>query len=216
MNNRRLFSFVLFGVVVFLVLWLIGSQFSREKPAVFAGGGNTGRNTAASSQSVLPWDYKVVEATVGDLINGDMVLLPDNLLLPNDRNYATGDKVWVLQYMSASMSTGADNKSSISLSSWQPIKSYESRDQADEALKSLKEQISTEVDLVGVYKTEYNGQFREFAVLTLPTGNQIKQPISEERYHKMKNEKKAKVVLEEVHNYENYDSAMAKFRGWAD
>jgi hypothetical protein len=215
MNNQRLFSFVLFGVVVFLVLWLIGSQFGKEKPAVFAGSSNTGQGTAAASQSV-PWDYKIVEATVGDLINGDMVLLPDNLLLPNDQNYATGDKVWVLQYMSAAMSTGADNKSSISLSSWQPIKSYKSKDQADEALKSLKEQINTEVDLVGVYKTEYNGQFREFAVLTLPTGNQIKQPISEERYNEMKNEKKAKVVLEEVHDYGNYDSAMAKFRGWAD
>jgi hypothetical protein len=50
----------------------------------------------------------------------------------------------------------------------------------------------------------------------MPTGNQVKQPIDEERYNILKNEKKAKVVLEVVHDYLNYDAAMAKFRGWAD
>lgn len=238
MRNGRFVSFLMVAGFVLLVLWLVNlmsgghnkdSVFTRSAGSGYASSasvsGTTGEaGTKSSSGSIppptaskqLPWDYKVEEGTVGDLLNGDMTILPNNQLLPNDQNYATGDKVWVLSYMSAEMSAGNDNRTDIKLSAWQPIKTYKTKEEADEALADLKAQVKTEVDLVGVYKTEYQGKYREFAVLTLPSGNQIKQPISEERYNALKNEKKAKVVLEEVHDYTNYDSAMAKFRGWAD
>lgn len=70
--------------------------------------------------------------------------------------------------------------------------------------------------MVGVYKTEYKGKTRNFAVLELPTGNRIKQPIDDERYTALKQAKTASVVLEEVHDFADYDLAYAKFRGWAN
>ncbi|MDB5052589.1 MAG: hypothetical protein JWM44_639 [Bacilli bacterium] len=172
--------------------------------------------TSNSNQTVVPWDYKIEEKSVGDLINGDMTILPDNQLLANDDNYATGDKIWTLSYMYAEMNADKSGKTNVVLSPWKPIKSYKTKDAADKDLLNLKDQIDTQVDLVGVYKTEDNGKFREFAVITLPTGNDIKQPISEERYASFKSKKKVKVSLEEVHNYENYDDTMAKFRGWGE
>ena len=69
--------------------------------------------------------------------------------------------------------------------------------------------------LVGVYKTEYQGKTRNFAVLTLPSGNQIKQPIDEDRYKTLKSLKKVPINVEEIHDYVDYDLAYAKFRGWA-
>lgn len=57
---------------------------------------------------------------------------------------------------------------------------------------------------------------RHFAVIELPTGNRIKQPIDEKRYAAMEKKDRVDVVLEEVHDFADYDLAYAKFRGWAD
>lgn len=169
----------------------------------------------SASPGTVPWDYQIVEGTVGDLIGGDMTVLPGNELLPNDDNYATGDKIWTLQYMGAVMDTGADNKASITLTAWKAIKSYKSKEAAESDMNKLKLSLKTEVDLVGVYKTTYQGKTRDFAVLTLPSGQAVKQPIDDARYDQLKSQKKVEVLLEEVHDYSNYDLAYAKFRGWA-
>jgi hypothetical protein len=212
-------SLLVIGASILLIVWLISSFFNKPNPTVFSGStvkssSATTSNNTNSNQTTVPWDYRVEEKTVGDLINGDMTLLPDDQLLANDDNYATGDKIWTLSYMSANMKTDSAGRTSADLSPWTPIKSYKTKDLADKDLSNLKDQIETEVDLIGVYKTEENGKFREFAVITLPSGNDIKQPVSEERYNSFKSKKKVKVTLEEVHNYENYDNTMAKFRGW--
>ncbi|KAA9005815.1 signal peptide protein [Paenibacillus spiritus] len=170
----------------------------------------------SSAVATVPWDYKVVEGTVGDLVGSDMTVLPDNTLLPNDNNYATGDPVWTLQYMDAELTTDADNRNTVKLSAWTPIKSYGDLKSATEDMQNLKLSVTTEVDLVGVYKTEYQGKTRNFAVLELPSGNRIKQPIDDERYKAMEKKKRISVVLEEVHDFADYDTAYAKFRGWAD
>ncbi|MHA6531783.1 signal peptide protein [Paenibacillus sp. BAC0078] len=167
------------------------------------------------SVSRVPWDYRVVEGTVGDLIGSDMTVLPDNEMLPNDGNYATGDKIWTLQFMDAELVTDADQKNDIRLSSWSTIKSYGDQKSAIADLKNLKVSITTDVDLVGVYKTKYKNKTRNFAVIELPSGNRIKQPIDDNRYKALEKQKKASVVLEEVHDFADYDSAYAKFRGWA-
>jgi hypothetical protein len=177
---------------------------------------NKAKSAAAAGSSTVPWDYKVEEAKVGDLVGSDMTISPNNQLLPNDDNYATGDKVWVLSYMTAEMKTAADGQNSVNLSQWAPLKSYRTADAAQTDLAGLKVQLKTEVDLVGVYKTDYQGKSRYFAVITLPTGNSVKQPIPEERYKSMKEQKTVKVMLEEVHDFGDYDLAMAKFRGWVD
>ncbi|MCE3203897.1 signal peptide protein [Paenibacillus sonchi] len=170
---------------------------------------------STDSVSRVPWDYRVVEGTVGDLIGSDMTVLPDNEMLPNDGNYATGDKIWTLQFMDAELVTDADQKNDIRLSSWTTIKSYADQKTAAEDLTRLKVSITTDVDLVGVYKTEYKNKTRNFAVVELPSGNRIKQPIDDKRYKALEKQKKASVVLEEVHDFADYDSAYAKFRGWA-
>lgn len=168
------------------------------------------------SVSRVPWDYRVVEGKVGDLIGSDMTVLPDNELLPNDGNYATGDTVWTLQFMDAELVTDADQKNEIRLSSWTTLKSYGDQKTATEDLANLKVSITTDVDLVGVYKTQYQDKTRNFAVLELPSGNRIKQPIDDKRYTALEKQKTASVVLEEVHDFADYDSAYAKFRGWAN
>ncbi len=183
--------------------------------------GNTGSvfhtdTESTDSVSRVPWDYRVVEGTVGDLIGSDMTVLPDNEMLPNDGNYATGDKIWTLQFMDAELVTDADQKNDIRLSSWTTIKSYADQKTAAEDLTRLKVSITTDVDLVGVYKTEYKNKTRNFAVVELPSGNRIKQPIDDKRYKALEKQKKASVVLEEVHDFADYDSAYAKFRGWAN
>jgi hypothetical protein len=212
LRNKRLIGFLLIAVGIIVVIWLIGQAFGGKTPTVLSGN----NEASSSSKNVVPWDYRIEEKTVGDLINGDMTLLPDNQLLPNDDNYATGDKVWTISYMNAEMKTDSAGRTNVVLSAWTPIKSYKSKALADTDLASLKELVDTEVDLVGVYKTEDKGKFRDFAVITLPSGNDMKQPISEERYTNFKSKKKVKVTLETVHNYENYDDTMAKFRGWKE
>ncbi|MFD0960104.1 signal peptide protein [Paenibacillus chungangensis] len=164
----------------------------------------------------VPWDYRIVEGTVGDLIGSDMTLLPNNELMPNDGNYATGDKAWILQFMDAELVTGADERNEIRLSAWRTIKSFKDESTAKGDLEQLKVAITTEVDLVGVYKTEYKGETRNFAIVELPSGNRIKQPIDDARYTDFEKKKTVDVHLEEVHDFADYDLAYAKFRGWAN
>ncbi|SIR12893.1 hypothetical protein SAMN05421578_107176 [Paenibacillus macquariensis] len=175
-------------------------------------------STAETTDNVsrVPWDYRVVEGTVGDLIGSDMTVLPDNELLPNDGNYATGDKIWTLQFMDAELVTDADKRNDIRLSSWEAIKSYGDQKTAAADLTNLKVSITTDVDLVGVYKTKLKDKTRNFAVIQLPSGNRIKQPIDDKRFTAMEKQKTVSVVLEEVHDFADYDSAYAKFRGWAN
>ncbi|WP_044478477.1 hypothetical protein [Paenibacillus antibioticophila] len=178
-------------------------------------------HTSAGSEQIMessrvPWDYRIQQATVGDLVGSDMTLLPDNELLPNDGNYATGDTIWILQFMDAELTTDESQKNEIRLSTWSPLKSYPDQGSAEKDLAELKVAVTTEVGLVGVYKTEYNGDTRNFAVLELPTGNRVKQPVDDERYEQLKNVQKVAVVLEEVHDFADYDLTYAKFRGWAN
>ncbi|WP_068784004.1 hypothetical protein [Paenibacillus phocaensis] len=201
----------------FLVTWMLVLSV-----AVLGACGNTTSvfSTNAGSESALttsrvPWDYKIVEATVGDLVGSDMTILPDNDLLPNDNNYATGDKIWILQFMDAELTTDENQKNEVRLSSWTTLKSYPDQASAEKDLAELKVSVTTDVDLVGVYKTEYQGKTRSFAVLELPSGNRIKQPIDDTRYAALEKAKTASVVLEEVHDFADYDLAFAKFRGWA-
>lgn len=218
---------IVIGGILFLVIFSMivnscsernsswgSSSVSWEDSSNYGSGSGSAAQSAPQSNTV-PWDYRLVEGTVGDLVGGDMTILPDNDLLPNDDNYATGDKVWELQYMGAVMTTDANDRTDVTLTAWKPIKSYKTKDAADTDMAKLKLNLKTEIDLVGVYKTTYQGKTRDFAVLTLPSGQTIKQPIDDERYEKLKPLKKVNVVLEEVHDYSNYDMAYAKFRGWA-
>ncbi|MFF2480239.1 signal peptide protein [Paenibacillus sp. NPDC058071] len=164
----------------------------------------------------VPWDYKIVEGTVGDLIGSDMTVLPDNQLMPNDGNYATGDAVWSLQFMDADITADENNRNDIRLSSWDTIKTFKSEKEAKEDMGKLKLSLTTELDLIGVYKTEFEGKTRNFAVVELPSGNRIKQPIDDKRYEAFTKLKKVKAKLEEIHDFAEYDLAYAKFRGWAD
>lgn len=201
------------AIAMMLLTVLLLSACSNNQQSVF----HTDTATEATdSVSRVPWDYRVVESTVGDLIGSDMTVLPDNDLLPNDGNYATGDKIWTLQFMDAELVTDADQRNDIRLSSWSTIKSYGDQKTATEDLENLKVSITTDVDLVGVYKTQYKDKTRNFAVLELPSGNRIKQPIDDKRYTALEKAKTVSVVLEEVHDFADYDSAYAKFRGWAN
>jgi hypothetical protein len=213
---KRVRNLVLLGLFLLLGIGVISAILPDSEPEVMqtSSTDNTVIDKANSSENEMPWDYKVIEAEVGDLVDGDMTILPENNLLPNDENYATGDKIWVLQNMRAKMTAKDNRPTDIQLSAWEPIKSYKLKEAAEKDLQNLKGIIKTEVDLVGVYKTEYQGKYRQFAVLKLPTGNIVKQPISEERYKKMKDLKKVNVILEQVHDFMNYDMAVSKFRGW--
>ncbi|UVI30048.1 hypothetical protein [Paenibacillus spongiae] len=209
---------LLFGGIFFIIIIGIfsnSSLFSGSESSPVMDSADYMTTAVAEDTTALPWDYRVVEGTVGDLIGSDMTVLPDNDLLPNDNNYATGDKVWTLQYMAAHMITNSNGRNDVTLTGWKPIKSFKSEAAAKADLDKLKIQLNSEVDLVGVYKTELDGKQRQFAVLTLPSGNQIKQPIDEQRYESLKDAKKVNVILEEVHDFANYDMAYAKFRGWA-
>lgn len=117
-----------------LLTVLLLSACSSNQGSVFDSG------TAQTSDSVarVPWDYRVVESTVGDLIGSDMTVLPDNELLPNDGNYATGDKIWTLQFMDAELITDADQKNEVRLSSWSTIKSYADEKRQQRILPILK------------------------------------------------------------------------------
>lgn len=210
-RNKRIGMFIfwviIIGVIVAVSAEILGSS----------GEANTDSGAGpASTESEVPWDYRIEQAKVGDLIGGDVTISPDNQLMPNDNNYATGDNIWVLSYMSADMKTNSDGKNEVTLSSWKPIKTFKDEAAAKEDMDKLKIELQTEVDLVGVYKTEYKGQNRFFAVLTMPSGHDIKQPIPEERYNAMKNKEKVKIVMEELHDFSDYDVAMSKFRGWVN
>jgi hypothetical protein len=197
-------SLVLMVVILLSACGNAGSVFSTSSAV-----------ESTDNVSRVPWDYRVVEGTVGDLIGSDMTVLPDNEMLPNDGNYATGDKVWSLQFMDAELVTDAEQRNEIRLSSWSTIKSYGDKKSATEDLTHLKVSVTTDVDLIGVYKTKYKEKTRNFAVIELPSGNRAKQPIDDKRYTEMEKKKTVSVVLEEVHDFEDYDSAYAKFRGWA-
>lgn len=212
--NKRSTRFVkarIGALCMMLLMAMLLSACSNNPESVF----NKGTTETTDSVSRVPWDYRVVEGTVGDLIGSDMTVLPDNELLPNDGNYATGDKVWTLQFMDAELVTGADERNEVRLSSWTTIKSYADQKTAADDLVNLKVSVTTDVDLVGVYKTKFKDKTRNFAVLELPSGNRVKQPIDDERYTALEKQKTASVVLEEVHDFADYDSAYAKFRGWA-
>ncbi|PLT46048.1 hypothetical protein B8V81_4479 [Paenibacillus pasadenensis] len=209
------------GVLGAALLALALAGCSTGSSSVFdtSGGSSSGASaagqSAAADTSVVPWDYRVAEAEVGDLIGGDMTILPDNQLMANDSQYATGDKIFTLQYMTANLKENSEGKASVSLSAWTPIKSYRAKAEADADLERLKLRLKTKVDLVGVYKTELDGKSRQFAVLELPSGQVVKQPIDEDRYASLKSAKQADVILEEIHDFSEYDLAYSKFRGWA-
>ncbi len=166
--------------------------------------------------NTVPWDYRIQEGSVGDLIGSDMTVLPDNELLANDNNYATGQQIWTLQSMSATLTTDDQGRNDVQLSGWTTLKSYPDEASAKTDLENLKVSVTTDVDVVGVYKTALNGETRNFAVLELPSGNRMKQPVDDARYGKLKDVKEVAVVLEEVHDFADYDLAYAKFRGWAN
>jgi hypothetical protein len=198
-------------LVVVVMLALLLSACSMDK-YIDVGSGDA----SSSDVSRVPWDYRIVASTVGDLIGSDMTVLPNNELLPNDGNYATGDSIWSMQFMDAQLTTIADERNDIQLSGWSTIKSYADEATAVADMANLKVSVTTDIDLIGVYKTEFKGITRSFAVLELPSGNRIKQPIDDARYSAIEKKQQVSVVLEEVHDFADYDSAYAKFRGWAN
>ncbi|OWA35951.1 signal peptide protein [Saccharibacillus sp. O16] len=207
-RRRRAGSTRLLAMLPLLVLVLVLGACSKSSVLSTNADDGPGTNT-------VPWDYRIQEGTVGDLVGSDMTILPDNELLPNDGNYATGQKIWTLQTMSATLTTDDNGRNDVQLSGWTTLKSYPDESAAKTDLENLKVSVTTDVDVVGVYKTEYKGQTRNFAVIELPSGNRIKQPVDDARYGKLKDAKTTSAVLEEVHDFEDYDLAYAKFRGWA-
>ncbi|OWR31847.1 signal peptide protein [Saccharibacillus sp. O23] len=207
-RRRTAGSARLLAMLPLLVLALVLGACSKSSVLSTNADDGPGTNT-------VPWDYRIQEGTVGDLVGSDMTVLPDNELLPNDGNYATGQKIWTLQNMSATLTTDDNGRNDVQLSSWTTLKSYPDENAAKTDLENLKVSVTTDVDVVGVYKTEYQGKTRNFAVVELPSGNRIKQPVDDARYGKLKDAKTTSVVLEEVHDFEDYDLAYAKFRGWA-
>jgi hypothetical protein len=198
-------------LIVLMMFTLLLSACSMDQSSVF----HTGEETT-SNVSRVPWDYRIVASTVGDLIGSDMTVLPNNELLPNDGNYATGDSIWTMQFMDAEITTNPDERNDLRLSAWSTIKSYADEATANADMANLKISVTTDINLVGVYKTEFKGITRDFAVLELPSGNRIKQPIDDSRYSAIEKKKTVSVLLEEVHDFADYDSAYAKFRGWAN
>ncbi|WP_068773321.1 hypothetical protein [Paenibacillus sp. FJAT-26967] len=212
-QQRKMRNRIIIGIIVAFVLLGLIASCAGDKTNVLDPSANS---SSSAESSVVPWDYKIEQSKVGDLIGGDMTLQPNNQMLPNDNNYATGDNVWVLSFMTAEMKTASDGKNDVTLSAWTPLKTFKTEKEAKTDMDQLKLQIETEVDLIGVYKTQYESKERDFAVVKLPSGHNIKQPISKERYAELKDKKRVKVVLEEVHDFSDYDLAMSKFRGWAN
>jgi len=218
LKKTRFWLMAAAAVFAIFVIWGIAG-LAHKKPSVMnaaSASGNSATDANGSDSNNMPWDYQIQEAKVGDLLDGDMLLLPNQERISNDQNFATGDQVWVLRYMNATFTTNDQGKNDVSLTQWKPIKTYKTKDEADNDLTDLKKEIKTDVHLVGEYKTELDGKFRYFAVVEMPTGQKVKQPISEERYMKFKDKENVSVVIEEVHDYSDYDLSMAKFRGWAD
>lgn len=214
-KTKRLLLFIAGGVIFFLIILFNSGLGGGSDYDGLEANTITEVSETADTAATVPWDYRVTEAEVGDLIGSDMTLLPDNEMLPNDGNYGTGDHIWTLQYMDAEMTADNTGRSSVTLSAWRTIKSFASKEEAEQDMERLKLRLTTEAELVGVYKTEYNGETRCFAVLELPSGNRVKQPIDADRYDALKSADKASVILEEVHDFADYDLAYAKFRGWA-
>ncbi|MWV45843.1 signal peptide protein [Paenibacillus sp. HJL G12] len=201
------------GLILTMLAMLLLNACSDNESSVFHT--NSSSEEALDNVARVPWDYRIVESSVGDLIGSDMTILPDNELIPNDENYATGDKIWALQYMDAEMTTDTNQRNNVQLSAWSTIKTFKTQADAKKDMANLKVPVTTEIDLVGVYKTQYQDKTRNFAVLELPSGNRIKQPIDDDRYKSLEKKKKVSVKLEEIHDFADYDSAYAKFRGWA-
>lgn len=199
-----------------LIIWIFSMVFDKKPSVLNTSAGGSAATITDHVTGEVPWDYQVQQVKVGDLIDGDMVLLPNNDRISNDQNFATGDTVWVLSYMQATMKADSQGKNEVTLSQWKPIKTYKTNEEANKDIAELKVEIKTDVNLIGVYKTELEGKFRYFAVAELPTGQKVKQPIAEDRYASFKDKKEVPVVLEEVHDYSNFDLSMAKFRGWAE
>lgn len=213
MKRERLWLIAAAVIVVIIIGGLIGTMIDKKPNVLQTTASNAG---TSSGHPVVPWDYQVSEAKAGDLIGDEMVILPSNQLITNDQNYATGDQIYVLNFMSAEMSTDAAGGNQVNLSAWKPIKTFKTKEDAAKDMAELKNELKTELDLVGVYKTELQGKFRYFAVVNMPTGQAVKQPIPEVRYNSFKNKKKVQAVVEEVHDFSDFDLTMAKFRGWAE
>ncbi|SDT49332.1 hypothetical protein SAMN05444162_4571 [Paenibacillaceae bacterium GAS479] len=211
---------VIFGIIILLIVVSQCSNASSNNVSMFDTSYNsssysTGGQGTTADATVVPWDYRVTEGEVGDLVGGDMTILPDNQLMANDDQYGTGDKIWTLQYMTANLKENDQGKASVTLSTWNPIKSYKTKEAATADLDRLKVKLKTKVKLVGVYKTKLDDKTRQFAVLRLPTGQQVKQPIDEKRYSALKSAKEADIIMEEIHDHSQFDLAYSKFRGWA-
>ncbi|MGG1519674.1 signal peptide protein [Paenibacillus oryzisoli] len=193
--------------VIWFFVWVCQTIYSKANPE--------SKSVASSSETAapatVPWDYQIQEAKVSSIDGGDLILTPGNGRISNDQNLAIGDSLWVMDYKQAT--TDADGKSTVS--DWNPIKTFKTKEDAEKDLSELKVEIKTDVKLIGVYKTELSGKFRYFAVVELPTGQAVKQPVTEAIYTEFKSKKEVGAVLEEVHDYNNYDESMAKFRGWA-
>ncbi|MBM7568604.1 hypothetical protein [Paenibacillus sacheonensis] len=203
---------ILGGLMLCLLLSACGTE---DQTSIFSTSSTTDDASSSVDVARVPWDYRIMQGKVGDLVGSDMTILPDNVMLPNDNNFATGDAVWTLQYMDAEITTDEQKRNQLQLSAWGTLKSYKDEASAKKDIAELKETIQTELDLVGVYKTENQGKFREFAVVAMPSGNVIKQPISEEKYASLKDQKKVKANIEQIHDFGDYDTVYAKFRGWA-
>lgn len=212
-NRKRRIAGMTLAVSLAVLMTLTGCASNTQ--SVFHTSSSSAVEESNGNMARVPWDYRIIEGQVGDLIGSDMTLLPDNQLLPNDNNYATGDKIWTLQFMDAEIVTDEQQRNEIRLSAWRTIKSFKDQSSAQTDLDHLKLSISTELDLVGVYKTEFKGETRNFAILEMPSGNRIKQPIDNDRYDAFAKQKKVEVHLEEIHDFADYDLAYAKFRGWA-
>lgn len=133
-SSTRLVKARIGALCMMLLTVLLLSACSSNQGSVFDSG------TAETSDSVarVPWDYRVVESTVGDLIGSDMTVLPDNELLPNDENYATGDKIWTLQFMDAELITDADQRNEVRLSYGRPLNRIPMKKQQSRILPTLR------------------------------------------------------------------------------
>ena len=73
---------VVLAVMILSLMVLALSACSGNGSTVF----HTGSEEVSSTSARVPWDYRIIEGTVGDLIGGDMTVLPDNESPPNDNN----------------------------------------------------------------------------------------------------------------------------------
>ncbi|MFD0588927.1 signal peptide protein [Paenibacillus sp. GCM10027627] len=164
----------------------------------------------------VPYDYQVVQSKVDNIIGDEIFIMPEREFLLNDQKYAVGDKVWALQFKGAEVTSDSKERTRVWTTAWKTIKTYKDKKSAVADMDKLKLTITTEIDLVGLYKTTYKGETRHFAVVELPSGNRVKQLVDDARYERLSKGKTATVHLEEIHDYYDYDLVFSKFRGWAD